>query len=571
MKYKIAELINLAKAQVLTDSFCETVGIASAIIDLDGKVLIGSRWQEICTDFHRVNPQTRLRCIESDTVLANRLLKGRKYAIYECRNGLTDAAAPIVIEEEHIANFFVGQFFSEPPNIEYFRKMLREYGFDETSYLKALSKVPIIHKERIEPILDFLSGFAELIGEMGLKQIRQLETTDALQENEERISQMVKGNSMPIFVIDKKHIVTHWNKACESLTGVPSSKVVGTKKQWSAFYPAERPVMADFITDELEEEIAKYYKSKCQKSTLIPGAYEAEDFFPKVGKSGKWLFFTAAPLKNSKGDVIAAIETVQDITERKKNEEELKNLYKKLKQSQTQVIQLEKLKTIGIMAAGIAHELNNPIMGIINYVQYCLKHTSRHDRRYSVLRDLEYETKRCIDTVQNLLTFAYGRENGKEESQNVSCDTLLQRVTKLLNHRIEKEHVLLNYHIADRTPEIRVKVSQIQHLFLNLISNALDALNKTTKKEINIDVCCEGDFIKAVIVDTGCGIAAENIDKIFEPFFTTKTLGQGTGLGLTINQNIIKEHGGEIKCESNLGAGTKFIVLLPISKKGKSR
>lgn len=276
-------------------------------------------------------------------------------------------------------------------------------------------------------------------------------------------------------------------------------------------------------------------------------------------------------LKEITSDIAFALYSMEIEKARKQIEEELKKLYKDLKDSQTQLVQAEKLRTIGLMAAGIAHELNNPIMGIINYAQYCLKHTSRHDRRYSVLRDLEYETKRCIDTVQNLLTFAYDRENGKEKSQNVSCDTLLQRVTKLLNHRIEKEHVLLNYHIADRTPEIRVRVSQIQHLFLNLVSNALDALNKTTKKEINIDIGCEGDFIKAVIADTGCGIAVENTDKIFEPFFTTKTLGQGTGLGLTISQHIIKEHGGEITCESNLGAGSKFIVLLPINKKGKSK
>ena len=154
---------------------------------------------------------------------------------------------------------------------------------------------------------------------------RQRESDKALRASEKRLAQIVEGSSTPIFVIDEKHTVTHWNKACENLTGVSASEMVGTKKQWAAFYAAERPVMADLIVDELaEEDIARYYNGKCQRSTLTEGAYEAEDFFPDFGESGKWLFFTAAPLRDHQGKPIGAIETLQDTTERKRAEEALR-------------------------------------------------------------------------------------------------------------------------------------------------------------------------------------------------------------------------------------------------------
>lgn len=147
----------------------------------------------------------------------------------------------------------------------------------------------------------------------------------AIQESERILSQIIEGNSVPTFVIDKDHITTHWNKACENLTGIYASEVIGTKRQWSPFYPEERLVLADIIVDKVPEAvIAKFYGSKYRKSTLIEGAYEVEDFFPHFGASGKWLFFTAAPLKDNEGNVIGAIETLQDITERKQSEEIVK-------------------------------------------------------------------------------------------------------------------------------------------------------------------------------------------------------------------------------------------------------
>lgn len=141
---------------------------------------------------------------------------------------------------------------------------------------------------------------------------------------QERLSQIVDSVSIPTFVIDSRHKVTHYNRAMENLTGIPAAEIIGTDNQWKAFYSAKRLSMADLIVDNATEKtIAKHYKDNYQKSAVLKGAYEAEGFFPEIGENGKWLFFTAAPLLDSKGEIYGAVETLQDITERKQAEDNL--------------------------------------------------------------------------------------------------------------------------------------------------------------------------------------------------------------------------------------------------------
>ncbi|MCP4694882.1 MAG: PAS domain-containing protein, partial [Desulfobacterales bacterium] len=161
------------------------------------------------------------------------------------------------------------------------------------------------------------------------------DTTEARRAVEERerhtreLAQIIQGSTIPTFVINKDHVTTHWNKALEKLTGYSAAEIVGTDKQWKAFRAKDhslrataRPLMADAILDQFEAgEINRYYK-KWRVSSLIEGAFEAEEFFAHFGENGKWCFFTAAPIKGPEGDIIGAIETLWDITEAKKAEQE---------------------------------------------------------------------------------------------------------------------------------------------------------------------------------------------------------------------------------------------------------
>jgi PAS domain S-box-containing protein len=150
--------------------------------------------------------------------------------------------------------------------------------------------------------------------------------------SEPRQSQLIHGLSIAAFVIDDLHCITHCNKAFEKLTGLSADSLIGTQNQWQAFYPTERLTLADYVVQEAtEEQIARHYGDKYQKSTLIEGAYEVEDFFPNLSSGGKWLFFTAAPLHDAQGRVNGAIETLQDITDRKKSERALQKSERRLR------------------------------------------------------------------------------------------------------------------------------------------------------------------------------------------------------------------------------------------------
>ena len=145
---------------------------------------------------------------------------------------------------------------------------------------------------------------------------------EALRASEKRLSEIMEGSSIPTFVIDRDHVITHYNRAMENLTGTAANEIIGTRKQWMAFYAKERPILADLVVDNASgEEIARLYGNKCRKSEVIEDAYEAEDFFPDLGERGRWLFFTAAPLRDAKGSVTGAIETLQDVSQRKEAEE----------------------------------------------------------------------------------------------------------------------------------------------------------------------------------------------------------------------------------------------------------
>jgi len=184
--YRIEDLLDPDRMQQLLDSYCDAVGISSGIIDLEGKVFVGARWQRICADFHRVNAQTCARCIESDTVLAGQLREGEGFSLYRCRNGLTDAASPIIMEGRHVANVFVGQFLLEPADEGFFRAQAREFGFDEAAYIEALSRVPVVSEQELPAILSYLTTCARLLAEMGLERIRaRAYEADLLRQAEE--------------------------------------------------------------------------------------------------------------------------------------------------------------------------------------------------------------------------------------------------------------------------------------------------------------------------------------------------------------------------------------------------
>lgn len=182
---KFVEFVDISELRELCESFTALSGAVTAILDLEGNILVATGWQDICSCFHRVNPQTARRCTESDTVLAGQLKKGEPYNVYKCKNGLVDVAVPIIIGGEHVANFFTGQFFFHPPDYEQFAVQAEEFGFDKGSYLEALHKVPVFSEQHVRTMMEFFMCLARIIGEMGLAGKRREESNRELRKHQE--------------------------------------------------------------------------------------------------------------------------------------------------------------------------------------------------------------------------------------------------------------------------------------------------------------------------------------------------------------------------------------------------
>jgi len=174
------------------------------------------RWQEVCTKVHRVNEETMRRCVENDTLFANKIGVGQKYTVYKCGNGLVVAASPIAIGGEHVANFITSQFLFHQPGRDSFLEQGRRFGFDEAAYMEAVAKIPTVDESKLQPFLEYFSGLAAMLGEMGIKQLSQLEAAAELRESEERWATTLSSIGDAVIATDKDGRITFMNTVAES-------------------------------------------------------------------------------------------------------------------------------------------------------------------------------------------------------------------------------------------------------------------------------------------------------------------------------------------------------------------
>ena len=302
MDYTLADLIDIERARKLLENFFEAVGVPAAIIDLEGVVIVSSPWHRLCLDFHRKNEALCKRCIESDTVLANELLEGKSFSLYCCPNGLTDAASPIMIEGKHVANAFIGQFFIEKPDLTFFRRQAREHGFNESDYFRALSEVPVISENTLPSLLSFLTSFAEMIANLGLKQLRQLEIEKELRASKEDLNRAQAVANTGSWRLDVLNKDLQWSEQTYRMFGIAQ----GTPLTYEKFLAAVHPDDREFV-------------DQSWKAALRGKPYNIEHRIV-VGDNLKWVLERAELEFDENGRPLGGFGTVQDITERKRTE-----------------------------------------------------------------------------------------------------------------------------------------------------------------------------------------------------------------------------------------------------------
>jgi len=557
---KFSELVNIDELRGLCESYTANTGAATALLELDGAILIATGWQDICTRFHRVNETTACRCKESDTILAGGLDKGQLYNIYKCKNGLIDVAVPIMIRSQHVANFFTGQFFFEAPDKEYFTRQAEEFVFDKASYLEALQRVPIFSEETIKAMMQFFTRLAQLIGEMGLARMEleeknqeltkiiteRKQAEDALRSSEAKFRTLAEYAPVGIYMTDPAGNCIFTNSYWQMISGLSAEEAAG--KGWEkALHPEDRNLVAE-----------KWYQSVQSRGQW---GYEYRFLAPQ-GKL-TWVYGTAFPLMDSDSQVTGYIGTNTDITELKRFEEEKRTIERQLQQTQ-------KLESLGVLAGGIAHDFNK-ILSII--MGNCSLAGMYYESAGDYIPVIEKAAERAAGLCRQMMAYA-GKAPFSRDM--VVMWLLVDDVVNMLKVTI-RQNVVIKTKYSPDIPSIMGDAGQLRQIVMNLVINAAEAIGEAqgevcvslTKADINAGssrdhlgtVIPAGRHLCLEVTDNGFGMDDETRRRIFEPFYTTKFTGRGLGMSAVLG--ILKAHNGALQLSSQSGHGTTFKVYLP--------
>jgi len=349
------------------------------------------------------------------------------------------------------------------------------------------------------------------------------------------LAKIIDGSSIPSFVINNQHRVIYWNIAIEALTGLKRDKIIGTDEQWRVFYSEKRPTMADLMVDGAQEnEIETYYQGMCKKSPLIEGAYEAEDFFLDLGRNGRWLHFTASPIKNSKGEVIGAIETLEDATERKRAEENLRYHLQQITKAQEE----ERKRIARELHDDTAQVLGSLLRQLDNFIR---KKHGFTPNEVLFLKDLQTQLNRGLQSMQRFV---------QDLRPSLLDDLgLIPAVRSLVKGLQESDGIDTKLKIVGGerrfSPEVELLLFRIVQEALNNIRRHAHASEAQVLMEF------DGDEAKVTVSDNGRG---------FELRGGVDDLPRIGKLGLAGMMERARLLSGTLKVKSTPGKGTTLIV-----------
>jgi PAS domain S-box-containing protein len=345
-----------------------------------------------------------------------------------------------------------------------------------------------------------------------------------LHEFNERI---LKSVNLGIYTVDKQLVITSWNKRMVEMSGVPEEQAIGS--DLGRLFPN---LAAEGVIERIGQVLSRGSKAKLR---LLHRHLDGKDRMQKR---------RIAPLRDG-DEIIGAVIIIEDITE-----------FKRLLE---QTIQSEKLAEVGRLTAGIAHEINNPLAIVAYAAELLRREQPCSDFQEEMLEKIQTEVERLKSLTGGLLSFSSNRET---QSRLVNLNDLISEVVRLLRFELQRQTIRLDTDFSD-VPVITADPNKIKQVVINLVMNAVHALKGEGRILLATGINNEG-FLELRVQDDGPGIPSAIQDQVFAPFFTTKPDGEGTGLGLYICQNIVREHGGRIVLESQPGQGTVFRITLPI-------
>jgi PAS domain S-box-containing protein len=530
-EYRLSDLLDMSITKKMADAFYLAAGIPIGIIDaIDGSILIGAGWQDICVKFHRANPVLRQRCQESDNFIKNHLVEGQA-CHYKCKNGLWDIGIPIMVAGCHLATMFLGQFFyeDETPDLEDFILVAREFNFDQDDYLAALDRVPRLSHEKINDILEYNKALANFIADLAEHSLLKKQADQALLFTQ--------------FAVDHTSEAAYW-------TGPDGRFLYVNEASCRALGYAREELLAMTIPGICPEFSPKtwlehWHELRERKTFIFESILKRKDgsAFP-VEVSVNYVLF---------GGHEYNCAFARDISERKRVEREL--------------VKAHKLESVGLLAGGIAHDFNNVLTGIMGNASLVKMLLSPQDKAYKYVTNLEVASERAIELTQQFLAFSKGGAPIRKRM----CAVEVIRAS--MRSALSGLKSTCEMTIPDNLWFVDADEGQISQVINNLIVNADQAMphggiirgvcENIELDEANSFFLPKGKYIRISIKDQGMGIPEEDLGKIFDPYFTTKD--KGRGLGLASAYAIIKNHAGHISVESQTRGGSTFLIYLPAS------
>ena len=390
----------------------------------------------------------------------------------------------------------------------------------------------LLSSEDLE-ILQTVSGYVAVAIENSLLYQEQEKRAAELALLKEFNESIVESVNVGLLAVDENGRITRCNSPFEEMLGMSRDEAVGK-----------------LVEDVFDKSFAVNLENILGKSrwhlTEVRNAYKL--YTRSLDGKPLILNVAVAPLRSVSESQTGAIVVLENVSSRVKLEESLQ--------------QSEKLSSIGLLAAGVAHEVNTPLTGVSSYTQMLLGMIPETDPKHALLQKMQRQTDRASNIVGNLLNFS--RTGNASEFDELDINKLLDDTLQLLEPQLRKSQVEISKRYAAVPPKIFGSPGKLQQVFTNLILNARDAMLDGGTITLSTDET--EDHVTIEVSDTGEGINAENLTKIYDPFFTTKEVGSGTGLGLAVSYGIVQEHAGNIEVSSKIGEGTTFRLVFPIAQ-----
>ena len=349
---------------------------------------------------------------------------------------------------------------------------------------------------------------------------RKADEYERLKEYSENI---VESINVGILAVGLEDQVESWNSQIEKLTGIPRQ---------------------DALTRQLRELLPPALCDHLESGRAASSAQNIRKF--RLRERDVTMNVAVEPLLSREGQRIGRLIILDDITDRTELERRL--------------VQADKLSSIGLLAAGVAHEVNTPLAVISTYAQMLAKQISGDARTAPLLEKITRQTFRASEIVNSLLNFS---RTSTTEFVSLEVNKILHETLTLVEHQLAQAGVQVQVSLAENLPRVRGNAGKLQQVFLNLVLNARDAMESGGRLEVA--TAAQDSAVRVLVRDSGSGIAPENLARIFDPFFTTKGAKRGTGLGLSVSYGIVREHGGDIEVASEPGRGTRFTLLFPVA------